>query len=95
MRSRFSAFATGRADYLLRTWHATTRPPRVELDPECRWSRLEVLGGTGGGVFHREGTVEFRAGYVIRGRGGELWENSRFRRDEGAWYYLDAVLGRG
>ncbi|WP_275423743.1 YchJ family protein, partial [Virgisporangium ochraceum] len=26
MRSRYSAFALGDADYLLRTWHPTTRP---------------------------------------------------------------------
>ena len=34
MRSRFTAFALGDADYLLRTWHPDTRPESLELDPD-------------------------------------------------------------
>ena len=36
MRSRYSAFAVGDADYLLATWHPTTRPAELALDPEQR-----------------------------------------------------------
>lgn len=90
MRSRFSAFAVGDTAYLLRTWHPDTRPRRLELDPGQEWTRLEILGRTGGGLLHAEGTVEFRAHYRHRGRDGFLEENSRFRRDDGHWVYLDA-----
>ncbi|MCA1656010.1 MAG: hypothetical protein LC635_06195, partial [Pseudonocardiaceae bacterium] len=61
MRSRYSAFATNDADYLLRSWHPDTRPATLTLDPGQRWVRLEILGTTGGGLLHNEGTVEFRA----------------------------------
>jgi SEC-C motif domain protein len=93
MRSRFSAFAVGDEAYLLRTWHPSTRPARVGLDPGPRWLRLEVLGSTGGGPFHSEGTVEFRAHYRDGGRDGTMHENSRFTHHEGAWVYLDGTVG--
>jgi SEC-C motif-containing protein len=90
MRSRFSAFAVGDTAYLLRTWHPDTRPRQLRLDPGQEWTRLEILGRTGGGLLHAEGTVEFRAHYLHRGREGFLEENSRFRREDGHWVYLDA-----
>jgi SEC-C motif-containing protein len=90
MRSRFSAFAVGDTAYLLRTWHPDTRPRRLALDAGQEWTRLEILGRTGGGLLHAEGTVEFRAHYRHHGRGGFLEENSRFRREDGHWVYLDA-----
>lgn len=92
MRSRFSAFAVRDEAYLLRTWHPSARPARVGFDPGLRWLRLEVLGSTGGGVFHTEGTVEFRAHYRDGRTAGSLHENSRFTRHEGAWVYLDGTV---
>lgn len=53
--------------------------------------RLEILGGTDGGAFHSEGTVSFRAHFSDRGETGVMEENSRFRRHEGRWVYLDAL----
>jgi len=91
MRSRFTAFAEGDADYLLRSWHPDTRPRRVELDPDQRWVRLEVLGRTGGGLLHAEGTVEFRAHYLESAGQGVLHENSRFTRSDGNWVYWGTV----
>jgi SEC-C motif-containing protein len=84
MRSRYSAFAVGDAAYLLRTWHRSTRPAQLELDPKQRWLRLEILGHTGGGLFDSTGTVQFRAHF----RGGMVRENSRFERADGHWLYL-------
>ncbi|MFE3258591.1 YchJ family protein [Nocardia sp. NPDC059091] len=92
MRSRFSAFAVRDEAYLLRSWAPETRPADVDFDPGLRWDRLEILGTTGGGPFHTEGTVEFRAHYRAHGRVGQLHENSRFRRDHGAWVYLDGDI---
>lgn len=91
MRSRFSAFAVHDAAYLLRTWHPATRPEELDFDPLLRWTRLEILGTTGGTPFHTEGTVEFRAHYAVRGEEGSQHENSRFARVDGAWVYVDAV----
>ncbi|MCF6744444.1 hypothetical protein E9529_09165 [Blastococcus sp. KM273128] len=89
MRSRYSAFALGDAGYLLRTWHPTTRPPALDLDPAVRWTGLEVLATTGGGLLAAEGTVEFVARYRHGGVDGEQRELSRFAREDGAWRYVD------
>ena len=91
MRSRYSAFAVGDAAYLLATWHRSTRPRGLELDPEVRWTGLEVLATTGGTLFEAEGTVEFRAAHIRGGRAGAQHERSRFVRDGGRWVYLDGV----
>ncbi|MEU5113664.1 YchJ family protein [Streptomyces longwoodensis] len=85
MRSRYSAFVRGEADYLLRTWHPRTRPARLDLDPGTRWTGLEILATEDGTAFHSTGVVEFRASY----RGGALHERSRFERVDGAWAYVD------
>ncbi|MEU4806812.1 YchJ family metal-binding protein [Actinosynnema sp. NPDC023587] len=91
MRSRYSAFAVADGAYLLATWHPTSRPGELELDPDQEWLRLEVLGRTGGGLLHTTGTVEFRAVYRWRGKRDELHETSRFTRDDGRWLYVAPV----
>jgi SEC-C motif-containing protein len=91
MRSRYSAFAVGDAGYLLATWHPSTRPRTLDLDPAVRWTGLDVLGTTGGTLLAAEGTVEFRAHHVVDRVAGAQHENSRFARVDGRWYYLDGV----
>jgi SEC-C motif-containing protein len=91
MRARFSAFSVGDPAYLLRSWHASTRPSSLALDRDQKWTELELLGSTAGGLFDSTGTVEFRAHFTIDGRPDFLAENSRFIRADGAWSYLDAV----
>jgi len=87
MRSRFSAFATGNADYLIETWHPSTRPAALELDAETRWYRLDIIATSRGGPLDSTGTVEFEAFY----RGGSQRELSSFVREGGRWFYLSAV----
>ncbi|MHC5796565.1 YchJ family protein [Lacisediminihabitans sp. FW035] len=89
MRSRYSAFAVGDRDYLLASWHPDFRPPTLELDPEVRWYRLDVVGRTAGGLLDTTGTVDFRAYWrAADGTAGVQSENSRFGRAEGRWAYL-------
>ncbi len=88
MRSRYSAFAAGDAEYLLRTWHPSSRPGALTLDPALRWTRLAVLETRDGGLFDAAGTVRFRALYVREGKRGVLAETSRFVRQDGLWTYL-------
>ncbi|MDO9398039.1 MAG: YchJ family metal-binding protein [Herbiconiux sp.] len=97
MRSRYAAFAVGDVDYLLGTWHPSTRPESLELDPELRWFRLDIDGRRAGGPFDTEGEVEFTAHYrvrepgAVRARAERQHERSRFERVDGRWFYLDAV----
>ncbi|MDO5619220.1 YchJ family protein [Kocuria sp.] len=96
MRSRFSAFAVGDEAHLLRTWDPSTRPDSVDLDPDLRWYRLDINGTTGGGPFEDWGTVDFTAHYKpvpgSQAPRGTQRENSRFRRHDGQWFYLDGTL---
>ena len=84
MRSRYSAFALGNADYLLRTWHPRTRPSELRLDPELTWLSLQVLAAGGD-------TVEFVARYRGPSGRGFQREVSRFSQRGGRWFYLDGT----
>ncbi len=93
MRSRYSAYVLGLEDYLLATWHPSTRPPALHLAAEAgtQWLGLEVRR-------HRQqddrhATVEFVARYRVAGRGQRLRELSRFVRQDGRWYYVDGDIG--
>ena len=92
MRSRFSAFAVGDAGYLLRTWHASTRPRQLDLDDGVAWTRLEIVEVVDGGLFDASGVVEFRAHHRTGRARGVLHERSTFRREDGQWYYVSGVL---
>ncbi len=94
MRSRYSAYATDNAGYLLDSWHPDTRPRTLRLDPDQHWVRLEILGTTGGGLLHTEGTVEFRAYYRHSTHSGVLHELSRFTKVDGHWTYVDGDTTR-
>lgn len=90
MRARYSAFAVGREDYLLASWHPDTRPADLELEPTMRWVGLEMIGTSGGGLLDRTATVEFTARYREGMRDGELHEVSRFDKVDGVWLYVEA-----
>ena len=86
MRSRYTAFATGHADHLFRTWHPRTRPDDVRPDRATRWTGLRVLAAEGD-------TVEFVAQWETSQReSGELHEVSRFEQRAGRWCYVDGVV---
>jgi SEC-C motif domain protein len=91
MRSRYSAYACGDADYLFRTWHPRTRPVEVVVDPRTVWTGLELIDTVAGGPDDDRGEVEFRARFESEGRAGSLHERSRFERRVGRWFYVDPV----
>jgi SEC-C motif-containing protein len=95
MRSRYAAFAIGNEAYLLESWHSSTRPTRLALDPAQRWTGLTVQETTGGGLFDVEGTVAFEASYQQGSRRSSVQENSHFTREDGAWRYTEPVRGAG
>lgn len=95
MRSRYSAYALGLREYVLDTWHASTRPEKMErFDSGVKWLGLTVKRAWT--TSDEEGFVEFVARSKAPGGGpaDRLHELSRFRRDEsteGRWQYVDAV----
>ncbi|MFD3746140.1 YchJ family protein [Nocardia sp. NPDC058633] len=92
MRSRYTAYVVGEVDYLLRSWHPSTRPAELELDRDQRWLFLEIVGTQRGGPFDDNGTVEFIAHYKLDGTRDAMHEISTFVRVDGAWVYLDGTF---
>jgi SEC-C motif-containing protein len=91
MRSRYSAFVVRNTDYLLATWHASTRPDTLTLDADQRFYRLDIEGASGGGLLESTGTVDFVAHSVTAGTVEQQHENSRFVKESGRWFYLSAI----
>ena len=90
MRSRYSAYVLGLRDYLVDTWHPSTRPVPFELDdtPGLRWLGLEIRRHVQLG--NETAVVEFVARYKPGGAPAvRLHEISRFERVDGRWLYVD------
>lgn len=91
MRSRYSAFVRGERDYLLATWHTSTRPTALEPDPPgLKWLGLEVRRAVR--IDDEHASVEFVARSKLAGRAQRLHETSRFVREGGRWFYVDGDL---
>ncbi len=93
MRSRYTAYTLGREDYLLATWHYSTRPASLELasEPRSKWLVLEVRRHEQSDS--DQALVEFVARYKVGGRAHRLHEVSRFVREAGQWFYVDGNVG--
>ncbi len=91
MRSRYSAYVLRLADYLLATWHETTRPAVIDADPpSLKWLGLDVKRHAAQDDDHA--IVEFVARSKMGGRAHRLHEVSRFKREGGQWFYIDGDL---
>lgn len=93
MRSRYSAYVRGDSDYLLASWHPSTRPSSLSLDEPAaartHWLGLKVERAFDTGPDSAE--VVFLARYRFGGGSAvRMTEHSRFVREHGRWFYLDA-----
>ena len=88
MRSRYSAFAVGAADYLVNTTHISKRRYHNKRDilawsQANKWLKLEVLTST-------ETTVTFKAYYLDENLKAQVhYEHSTFKLEDGKWFYVD------
>lgn len=88
MRSRYSAFATSAADYLVNTTHISKRRLHNKKDilawsKANKWLKLEVLVAT-------ETTVTFKAYYLDENLKAQVhYEHSTFKLENGIWFYVD------
>jgi SEC-C motif domain protein len=92
MRSRYTAYVLGEADYLRATWASETCPADLDVDPTAadapRWLGLAVKRHEARDDDHA--VVEFVARYKTGGRAHRLHETSRFTRgSDGRWRYVD------
>jgi SEC-C motif-containing protein len=97
MRSRYSAYALGEVDYVINTHEPATRG-EIDRDSteawanQADWQGLEIVATEGGGEGDDEGIVEFIARYHLKGQDLAHHERSRFRKEEGVWYYVDGDM---
>ena len=91
MRSRYSGYVLAREDYLLRTWHESTRPETLDLSDasQLNWLGLKIVHTEAGGSDDMQGVVEFVARYKIGGKAHRLHETSRFVWEGEQWFYLE------
>ena len=97
MRSRYTAYALGRIDYVMQT-HAPRTSGGLDRNELQKWAAdteflgLQVLLTEAGGAGDREGVVAFAARLRSDGRAWTMLERSRFERNGGRWVYLDGVI---
>lgn len=89
MRSRYTAFARQLSDYLLATWHASTRPAQLPPEPDTQWQALTIVDAPA--VQGARGSVHFRAYFREANRWHVLDEVSQFVLEAGRWWYVDGV----
>lgn len=99
MRSRYSAYATGRVTHLVRTTHPGGPHHQAEAGAwgESLRRYCEVVEFTGlevhsAGVAGSEGRVAFTARYTHSGAAGQIDEHSRFLLVDGRWLYWGVVV---
>ena len=88
MRSRYCAYVVLDTHYLNTTWHPSTRPASLQLDPKIRWLGLQIKKSQAGNVTDQNGSVEFVARYKIDGRAYRMHEISQFVRQQMQWMYV-------
>ncbi|CAN1539915.1 UPF0225 domain containing protein [Flavobacteriaceae bacterium] len=88
MKSRYSAYATHQADYLLATTYISERKyyAREEIlnwATYNKWQKLEIISFT-------ENTVEFKAYFLDANNVYQVHhEFSTFKQENGSWFYVD------
>lgn len=92
MRSRYTAYVKSNSDYLLTTWHSSTRPDNLDERNTQKWIGLKIIGTEAGQADDSEGVVEFIAGYKVNGRAYRLHEISRFVKEDDRWFYVDGDI---
>jgi SEC-C motif-containing protein len=96
MRSRFSAYALGKVDYLIGTRPEAKRADesREELATYCKAVScvgLKIIAKDKGGKDDDAGVVTFHASLQTNGRRSLHIETSTFVRENGRWVYVDGV----
>ncbi len=91
MRSRYSAFAMKKIDYLEKTTHPQAldqfnRQSNEAWAREAEFTKLEILNSLDEG---NKGRVEFKAYYNMGGESHIHHEKSQFRKQNGIWYFRE------
>ena len=89
MRSRYTGYVLKDSEYILKTWHPSSRPKNFDLSREkIYWEKLEIISCEKGRAFDIEGDVFFKASYKHDGTKYCIQELARFVKEKGVWLYL-------
>ncbi|WP_022660348.1 YchJ family protein [Paucidesulfovibrio longus] len=97
MRSRYTAYATGKLEYLRDTLLPEERE-QFDIDSARKWSEsaqwdgLEIVATEDGGESDEAGKVDFIARYTQSGMRQAHRELGTFRKLEGKWIYVDGEV---
>ncbi len=94
MRSRYTAHALRKFDYLNETVHPDLRDENDHAEMQqwseaVEWTGLDILSTRKGTEDDDTGEVSFEAHYAVRGMPQSMREDAFFRREDNRWYYVD------
>jgi len=92
MRSRYTAYVLQEADYLLKTWHPSTKPKTIGSAAMSGWYGLHIVRTEAGGKDDDQGVVEFRAKLIRRAKLWRFHEISHFVKEKDRWVYVDGEI---
>jgi len=96
MRSRYTAYSKKDFDYIVQTWHTSTRPAHLAAllaqdSLSTEWQGLTIIDTYGSTASSDEAFVVFFARFNHNQRPDWIYETSRFVRENNRWYYIDGV----
>lgn len=94
MRSRFSAYVVGAYQYIIDTYHVSSRPAisaesLAQDDLSTHWLNLDVLSASHS---NKQAYVSFKAISRSDSHFYCLHEKSRFILENGHWFYVDGEM---
>ena len=97
MRSRYTAHALRKFDYLNETVHPDLRDENDHAEMQQwseagEWTGLEIFSTKKGTEDDETGEVSFEARYAVKGMPQSMREDAFFRREDGRWYYTDGTV---
>ncbi len=98
MRSRYSAYATGAVEYIVRSTHPSTRKfhdaGAIEKWAKSNvWQKLEINSKSAGAAKDKKGTVEFKAYFLDAENEPQIHhELSNFVKYLGKWFFVDGKV---
>ncbi|MDR6964464.1 YchJ family protein [Shewanella putrefaciens] len=93
MRSRYSAFALKKFDYIIKTQHpdflGDLTLANLNLGPHPHWLGLDLIASEEfvNSTALKQGTVTFKAWYKLEGEIDAIYEHSEFIYQDNRWYY--------
>lgn len=95
MRSRYSAFVLANGEYLFQSHHVSKRSVQEKEESQAwaktvKWIALEVIEASPVSESDLEGYVEFKAHFKAGLFKKCIHEKSRFKKENGLWYYVEA-----